>query len=169
MFGEVFGNFVLRRNGISEIEQTSRVDSRHGHSLVSPYQFFFHGRFPKARIPRLFPHSDGYIRTDFRAQGASGAFTIGLPFGKEVPMAIDFIPDTDKIMGTHQGTEATSLAPLLIDFDFCHISRPSIYLSLKYIIRLSSKVKGIGHGFGGLIDSCEFFLDKQCLIWVWVG
>jgi hypothetical protein len=84
-------------------------------------------------------------------------------------MAIDFIPDTDKIMGTHQGTEATSLAPLLIDFDFCHVSRPSIHLSLSISLDYRAKSRALAMALGGLIDSCEFFLDKQRLIYVWVG
>jgi hypothetical protein len=64
-------------------------------------------------------------------------------------MAIDFIPNTDKIMGAYQGTEATALASLRIDFDFGHVSRSSSSFTVKNITKFWAKVKGTGHGFGG--------------------
>jgi len=40
-------------------------------------------------------------------------------------MTIDFIPDTEKIMRAYQSTQTTSLAYLLINFNFGHDLKPS--------------------------------------------
>jgi hypothetical protein len=90
-------------------------------------------------IPRLFPYGNGYVGADFGADGTSGTLTVGLPFGEKVPMPIDFVSNTDKIMGTYQGTEATPLASLVIDFNSGHDSRPSSSFSSSISLHYRAK------------------------------
>ena len=56
-------------------------------------------------------------------------------------MAIDFIPNGDKLVGANHRTQTTSLASLRIDFDFGHNSQAFGPVFLKYIIKLANKVK----------------------------
>jgi len=59
-------------------------------------------------------------------------------------MTIDFIPNGDKLVRAHRGTQATPFASLLIDFDFGHNSQAFDPVFLKYIIKLANKVKALG-------------------------
>jgi hypothetical protein len=60
-------------------------------------------------------------------------------------VAVDFIPKSDKFVGTYYGTETTSLASFLIDFDSGHDSTAFDPIFPKYITKLANKVKGLRH------------------------
>jgi hypothetical protein len=77
-------------------------------------------------------------------------------------VAVDFIPKGDKFVGTHYGTETTSLASLLIDFDFGHDSTAFDLIFPKYIIKLANKVKGVTHG--GMVGG--WWLEARGYGWI---
>jgi hypothetical protein len=91
VLGKVFGNVILRRDGVSEIITAAGLNSPEGQSFVTfDEESFFHGVF-------LPPDFNGYVRAGLGAKRTASAFIIRAGFGGIKTLKVGFFAENDQL------------------------------------------------------------------------